>query len=192
MWTLMMIAMMLPALTPMLARYREALRQESAARRAALTLHVAAGYFTIWTLLGLGLFPIGQWMAETIADMPHLARPLSVSAALVVLAAGALQFTAWKARQIACCRHSLDCGCVAPTGHAAWRHGLRIGLRCVSCCSGLTAVLLAVGVMDVLAMAWVTLAISAERLIPDARVTRAVGVALLSTGAAMLLKFVSA
>jgi predicted metal-binding membrane protein len=81
---------------------------------------------------------------------------------------------------------------VAPTGNAAWRHGLRIGLRCVSCCSGFTAVLLAVGVMDMLAMALVTLAISAERLIPDARVTRVVGVALLSSGAAMLLKSLAA
>ena len=78
--------------------------------------------------MGAGLFPIGQWMAELLADMPHLAQPLSVLAALVVLAAGALQLTAWKARQIACCRHSLDCGCVTPTGNAAWRHGRREAL----------------------------------------------------------------
>jgi predicted metal-binding membrane protein len=187
MWMLMMIAMMVPALTPMLGRYRGGIRPVRGAQRAALTASVALGYFAVWTLLGAVLFAIGTSLAEWIESVPWLAQAMPALAALVVLTAGALQFTAWKARQLACCRHSLDCGCVAPTHRVAWRHGLRIGARCVSCCSGLTAVLLAVGVMDLLAMILVTLAISAERLVRDARVTQTIGVALLLTGAALLL-----
>jgi predicted metal-binding membrane protein len=55
---------------------------------------------------------------------------------------------------------------IAPGGVAALRHGVRIGWQCVKCCSSLTAVLLVAGVMDLLAMAVVTAAISAERLTP--------------------------
>ncbi|HEV8260010.1 MAG TPA: DUF2182 domain-containing protein, partial [Burkholderiales bacterium] len=62
----------------------------------------------------------------------------------------------------------------------AWRHGLRLGLHCVHCCAGLTAILLVIGVMDLRAMAVVTAAITVERLAPAgervARVTGAVAV----------------
>jgi len=111
-----------------------------------------------------------------------------VLGAFVVIAAGVWQFTPWKTRQLACCRHTIDCGGdIQPSHAAAWRHGVKLGLRCVYCCASLTAVLIVIGVMDLLAMALVTTAISAERLMPARlRVARVVGAVLVFMGMGML------
>jgi predicted metal-binding membrane protein len=106
---------------------------------------------------------------------------------VVVLIAGALQFTAWKVRHLACCREEPGRGrTLSADAGTAWRHGLRLGLHCSHCCFGLMAILLVVGVMDLRAMALVAAAIAVERLAPNgervARVTGAVAV-----GAGLLL-----
>jgi predicted metal-binding membrane protein len=97
-----------------------------------------------------------------------------------VLAAGALQFTRWKARHLARCR-------VPPAAGSAWQRGLRLGLHC-GCGCGFTAALLAVGLMDPWAMASATAAIAAERLFPAAgRTAQAIGAGAVIAGLAMLL-----
>ena len=186
MWAVMMVAMMMPVLVPMLARYRQALHTE---RQAALTIIVAAAYFAVWTLAGVALFPLGVALAEWSMRAPEVSRIAPGIGALVVLVAGALQFSAWKARMLACCRHTVDCRRdVQPDYGAAWRHGLKLGVRCVYCCAGITAVLLVMGVMDLRAMALVTMAISAERLMPAGSfAARGIGAVLLLLGAGMLV-----
>ena len=65
----------------------------------------------------------------------------------------------------------------------AWRYGWRLGRHCLGGCAGFTAALLAVGVMDWRAMLLATVAISAERLLPDGeRAAKASGVVLVATG----------
>jgi len=65
----------------------------------------------------------------------------------------------------------------------AWGHGLRLGLHCGRCCVGLMAILLAIGVMDLRAMAVVTAAISIERLAPAGeRAARATGAIAVGVG----------
>ena len=49
---------------------------------------------------------------------------------------------------------------------AALRHGLHLGLRCSNCCIGLTSLLIVIGIINVGAMAIVTVAIKAERFAP--------------------------
>src|SRR5580704_16881843 len=56
MWVVMMVAMMLPSLTPMLHRYRETVGRAAGARLGRLTALVGCGYFFVWTLLGLAAF----------------------------------------------------------------------------------------------------------------------------------------
>jgi predicted metal-binding membrane protein len=64
-----------------------------------------------------------------------------------------------------------------------WLDGVRHGLHCVSCCAGLTAALFVFGVMDLRAMALVTLAITAERLLPSfRRVPQVIGIVLVLLG----------
>jgi predicted metal-binding membrane protein len=185
MWAVMMLAMMMPVAAPMLARYRRAVRARNV---DVLTAWVGGGYFAVWVASAAALLPFGVVFAEWTMQSPAVSRAVPVLGALAILAAGASQFTAWKLRMLACCRHSIDClRDTEPNYRAAWRHGLKIGLRCVRCCAALTAVLLVIGVMDLRAMALVTMAISAERLMPASlRAARATGAILLVAGSCVL------
>jgi predicted metal-binding membrane protein len=81
-------------------------------------------------------------------QQPALARAVPIAAGVVVLIAGALQFSAWKARHLACCLEVSVRGRTLPADACtAWRHGLRLGLHCSQCCAGLVAILLVIGVM---------------------------------------------
>lgn len=188
MWTVMMAAMMLPSLVPTLDRYRRAVGYATGARLAWLTLVMAFAYFIVWTLFGLAVFPLGAALATVALQLPVLARFMPVASGAVVLIAGASQFTSWKARHLACCRATPGRGDTPPADTAtAWKHGLRLGLHCCQCCAGPMAALLALGVMDLRAMAVVTAAITAERLAPaGGRVAHAIGAATVAAGLAMM------
>lgn len=192
MWTVMMVAMMLPSLVPILWRYREAVSGAGEERLHRLTVLVAAGYFVVWTAFGTAVFALGVALAAAEMQLPALARAVPIAAALVVLIAGALQFTAWKARQLACCREPLGCGCKLPTlAGTAWRHGLQLGLRCSYCCAGLTAILLVIGVMDLRTMAAVTAAITLERLAPAGeQLARGIGAVVIGAGVVLIARAV--
>lgn len=206
MWVAMMTAMMLPSLVPMLWRYRRALREATASATAVsrgeapptrsetdlgwLTVIVGAGYFAVWTAVGLVAFPLGAGLAALVMQQPTLARAVPMAIGVVVLMAGGLQRSAWKARRLACCTMPRwhDRPAQARAG-AAWRDGLRLGLDCSYCCVSLMAVLLVVGVMDLRAMAAVTLAITAERLAPaGARVARVTGGLVIGLGLVLIAR----
>src|SRR5262249_33768362 len=89
-----------------------------------------------------------------------------------------------KARHLACCRESPERGSTLPAdAGTAWRHGLRLGLHCSYCCLGLVALLLAIGVMDLRAMAIVAAAVTVERLAPAGeRGARARGASVAGAG----------
>jgi predicted metal-binding membrane protein len=184
MWVVMMLAMMLPSLVPMLWRYRQTVSRTGDMRLGRLTVLVGVGYFFVWTVLGMAAFPLGVALAAVEMRQPALARAVPIAVGVVILIAGALQFTAWKARHLACCRQAPGCGRMLTAGAGpAWRYGLRLGLHCSYCCAGLTAILLVIGVMDLRAMAVVTAAITVERLAPAGeRVARALGAVVVGAG----------
>jgi predicted metal-binding membrane protein len=184
MWVVMMVAMMLPSLLPILWRYREAVGRTGEIRVGRLTALVGAGYFFVWTVFGMAAFPLGAALAAIEMQQPALARAVPFAAGVVVLIAGALQFTGWKAHHLAYCRAAPERGRLLPAdARTAWRHGLRLGVHCCFCCAGLMAILLAIGVMDLGAMAVVAAAITFERLAPaDERVARAIGVVVVVAG----------
>jgi predicted metal-binding membrane protein len=75
------------------------------------------------------------------------------------------------------------------SANEAWKQGTRLGVHCILCCAGLTSVLLVNGMMDLRAMAFVTLAITAERLAPfPDRIAQAIGVVIVIRGLWMLLQ----
>jgi len=182
-----MVAMMLPSLTPTLWRYYQTIRKGGESQAARPTALVGLGYFLVWTLAGLTVFPVGIAMGALEMGHPSLARVAPLAAGLVVLLAGALQFSPWKAHHLALCRTALAAECaVSSRAAAAWRLGLHFGLHCGLSCANLTVLLLVLGVMDLRAMAAVTVAITAERLAPGGvMAARAVGA--LTIGAGLLL-----
>jgi predicted metal-binding membrane protein len=168
MWAVMMVAMMLPSFLPMLLRYRAMTRFANPVERRVHTLTVAFGYFLVWTLAGALLFPLGVLVAALEMRSPALSRCMPMAAAATLIAAGLLQFTPWKRRALACCRRQAQPCCQAQAGElsAALRAGVKLGRDCCYCCLGLTAALLALGVMELWAMALVAAATTFERLAP--------------------------
>ena len=190
MWTVMMVAMMLPSLLPMLWRYRRAIGGRGEMRLGRLTVLVGVGYYFVWAVFGMAAFALGVALAELEMRLPALSRAVPIAVGGVVLIAGALQFTAWKTYYLACCREAPACGHALPADAGnAWRHGLRLGLHCSYCCAGLTATLLVIGIMELRAMAVVTAAISLERLAPAGkRVERAVGAVIAGAGGVLIAR----
>jgi predicted metal-binding membrane protein len=169
MWSVMMVAMMLPAFLPMLWRFRRALALHARPRRGRM-LMMGLGYFSVWTLLGAAVFPAGVVLAGLEMRLPSLARTVPVIGGMMIVLAGMLQLSAWKASQLARCRRSPVCGGHTAGSGAAWRHGLSLGIRCCYCCAPMTAILFVAGVMDLRAMTLVTTAIMLERLAAHAQV----------------------
>jgi predicted metal-binding membrane protein len=184
MWMAMMVPMMLPSLVPMLSRYRRSVRGAVGIHLHGLTALVGVGYFVIWAVLGTAAYAAGAGVMAVEMRWGKVAQWLPVAAGVVLLVAGGVQLTSWKARQLALWREGSGRGCPpAPNALGAWRHGLRLGVRCSLCCGSLMLALLAIGMMDLVAMAAVTLAISAERLAPaPLRVARVAGVAIVVVG----------
>ena len=184
MWVVMMVAMMLPSLAPLLWRYRQAVGRPDETRLGRLTALVGVGYFFVWTVFGMAVFPLGVALAAIEMQQPALARAVPIAVGVVILSAGSLQFTAWKARHLACYREAPGRARARPADPGtAWRLGVRLGLHCGHCCAGLTAILLVIGVTDLRAMALVTAAITLERLVPAGeRVARAIGAVAVGAG----------
>jgi predicted metal-binding membrane protein len=194
MWVVMMVAMMLPSLVPMLGRYREAVATTAQRRVGGLTALMGLGYFFVWTVIGALVFPLGFAFAAAQMQQPALARAAPIAAGVVVLIAGFLQFSRWKLRHLACCRAASVRYRMLPADDAtAFRHGMRLGIHCAQCCAGLIAILLVVGVMNLVAMAVVAAAITVERVLPDGeRVARVIGVVVVVTGALLIANAVQA
>jgi predicted metal-binding membrane protein len=210
MWVAMMVAMMLPSLIPMLGRYRKAVDRTGVTRLGTLTAIVGVGYFFVWTLLGMAVFPLGVTFAAVEMQQPTLARAVPLAVGMVVLIAGALQFSPCKARHLTSCRDASafararvtassgetprkrpsapDSGSgrgrtLSADARTAWQHGLRLGLHCSVCCAGPMAILLVMGLMDLRVMALVAAVITAERLAPAGeRVARAIGAIVVGAG----------
>ena len=190
MWVVMMIAMMLPSLVPMLSRYRGAVRAPDAAPLGALAALAGAAYFLVWTIFGAAVYPLGVALGAAEMRWRGLARCVPVATGVVLVLAGCLQRTAWKARRLRRCREAPGCArSLRGDAGTAWRHGLDLGMHCGVCCSGLMLILLVIGVMDVAAMSVVAAAITVERLAPaPERAARAVGAVAIAAGALLVVR----
>lgn len=179
MWTVMMVAMMLPVFAPALCR----LRREAGRRRTVAAIGFAAAYFGVWASVGLLLFPLVAGFNALAMRSEMLSEITPLLGGLVAIIAGALQLTSWKSRALVRCRHDADCcGSQQRMPRDAVRAGVRLGLKCAYCCAPLTTILLVTGVMNLLGMALITFAISAERLTGSVNAARVVGAGVLTSG----------
>lgn len=169
MWSIMMIAMMMPpavpALSVFLALQSRRCPQQPSARNGAMYL---VGYLTTW--LGFSVVAaVVQWTLMRAALLTPMLQSANVAlSAAILLAAGVFQFTALKNNCLAKCRMPLAFFL------AEWRDGLggafMIGLRhgrfCIGCCWALMAVMFVVGAMSLFWMAALTLFVLAEKVAP--------------------------
>jgi predicted metal-binding membrane protein len=180
-WTLMMAAMMLPALTPLTTVYLRSLRATpNATVRALRTAALVLGYLVSWALFGALAFAAALLAAQLAMDAPDVAPWVGAG---VVAAAGIYQLTPLKDF---CLRH-----CRSPIAFllhvAAYkgrlrdiRVGIYHGVYCIGCCWGLMAVLTAVGLTNLAWMAVIASTVLLEKTWTHGRaLSRAVGVALI-------------
>lgn len=177
MWAVMTVLMMAPLIAFSLWSDR---RPGNPVRSRWDWAGAAAGYFLVWILSGVPVFAIGAALMSAAMQIESLQRwgPLLTGALLI---GGALyQLSPVKTRRLQhCCM-----GRAAWAGASSWEYGIRLGIECVLCCAGLTAMMLALGSMDGRLMALFGAAMLAERgARRSSQWARAIGiVALVSAG----------
>ena len=154
MWTLMMLAMMLPSAAPMILLHGTVSRRrdpEQGGRRAFL---FALAYTAVWGGFALAATAV-QWGRERAALLtPAMAVGSGLLASLLFLSAGVYQFTPLKRACLRQCRSPLEflAGHWRSGGSGAFAMGAGHGAYCVGCCWAMMALLFAGGVMN---LAWI-------------------------------------
>jgi predicted metal-binding membrane protein len=185
MWITMMVAMMFPAIAPIVLLHRMVLRRRG--ENVVPTVAFGSGYLVIWA--SVGIVPLA-----TLIGFRHFAHGstwVDRSGGIVLLLSGMYQFTRWKDTCLRACRtpltflatHDFGSGSVG-----AFRVGLSHGLYCLGCCWALMAVLFVVGLMNLAWMAAIAVVFLAEKNgRHGAGLTKLVGTAVLVFGAAVLV-----
>ena len=175
-WSLMMAAMMLPSVTPFASLYSRTFTADRARRTAAL----AVGYLVVWSIVAVPAFGLA-WLADrSVRGHPGAATALAVT---IFASCGGYQLTPLKDRCLAKCRSPLGLmlHLGAYRGRARdLRAGVYHGAFCLACCWGLMALLVAFGLMNVVAMVALAAVVLVEKAGPSGRrFSQAVGVASL-------------
>jgi predicted metal-binding membrane protein len=181
MWSVMMLAMMLPSLTPVLLR----LRRNGAALADAG--RVAGAYFLVWTLFGTLAYPIGAALASVAMHHESISRAVPRLTCGALLLAGLVQWSRWKARHLACCCTATRIETNQPSG--AGRAGLNLGVHCAQCCLAIMTFMLIAGSMELRVMLATTIIITAERVLPrPAIIARITGTAMILASSYLLFR----
>lgn len=170
MWWVMMVAMMLPSVSPTILLYSALLRRGAAAGRPPLISAVfLAGYLAAWAGFA-AVATAAQWSLETAGLVSASMMTLvgTVPGALLLIAAGVFQFTHLKA---ACLRH-----CRSPAEFITQRRrngvggalamGVEHGAYCLGCCWFLMALLFVGGIMNLYWIVGLTAFVALEKLTP--------------------------
>ncbi|WP_417433640.1 DUF2182 domain-containing protein [Hoeflea sp.] len=188
MWFAMSAAMMLPTAAPMIRTYSEI--ADTAAARGEAVIHPAiltAGYLFVWTLAAVG-FMLVQLAIARITGTSATGPVQGVIAGMILLCAGIYQFTSLKAACLTKCRNpftTLFARWKTSTG-GVFRLGMEQGLWCLGCCWALMLIMLAVGSMNVVWMAALTLFTFLEKT-GTGQVTTKVGGAIVCVWGAALI-----
>lgn len=185
MWSAMMTAMMAPAITPFVLIYAAvAKRRKHQGQPYVPTAVFLSGYLASWVLFSVVISLI-QWSLHGSGLLdPVMNSQSQLMSGLVLVLAGVYQWTLWKDVCLHQCRTPLNFVMThwreGPGG--ALRMGLSHGVYCIGCCWALMAVFFAVGVMNILWMALISLFVLTEKFLGGpSRLFRAV-TGLLLTG----------
>ena len=189
-WVVMMVAMMFPTAAPMILTFHKVQAGKSQRGEVFVSTWVfVAAYILVWTLAGVAAYACAL-AAEALAVRAALS---SVTAAriggAVLIAAGFYQLTPLKDLCLSKCRTPVTFIMTSWRDGAAGalRMGLLHGAYCLGCCWLLFVILFPLGIMNIAAMAIITLVIFAEKTLPWGRLAPyAAAVALVLYGALVL------
>jgi predicted metal-binding membrane protein len=151
-WVAMMVAMMFPAVAPMVLTHAGIVRSRGEGTMG--TVAFVVGYLVVWTAAGLVLLGVIQVLGSSIAAPIEGWLPRLGGAIVVV--AGIYQLTPLKTACLRACRSPVDFILSHDFGvgtSAAARTGISHGLQCLGSCWPLMAVLAVFGLMNLALMA---------------------------------------
>jgi len=195
MWWVMMAAMMLPSVAPTVLLHTALLRGGgSGTAPEAISTAFLGGYLVVWAAFSV-LATGAQWGLEAAGILSPTMMTIvgTVPGGLLLIAAGAFQFTPLKA---ACLRH---CRSPArflterrrPGASGAFAMGVEHGAYCLGCCWVLMALLFFGGVMNLWWIAGLAALVALEKLTPAGpALARIAGAALIAAGALVLVSAV--
>jgi predicted metal-binding membrane protein len=185
-WLAMSLAMMIPSAAPMISTYLDIADAAGAKQmKIASPFWLALGYGAIWIGFALAASFV-QWTALSAGYAGELQGRF---AGLVLIAAGAYQFTHIK--------HACLSKCRAPMSYflAQWsdrplgvlRMGLDQGLNCFGCCWALMTLSFVAGLMNILWMGFIGVIMVLEKTLPEPKpLSYGLGAGLMGAGVFML------
>lgn len=188
MWVAMMVAMMFPTVAPMVLAHRMVVQRRGEGNLP--TIAFVLGYIIVWSLIGviplLGFLGFRNLSADA-GD----SRWLPTLAGAILAGAGAYQFTRWKAVCLKACRSPMTFLMTHNFGggsRSAFKAGVSHGTYCLGCCWALMAVLVVVGLMNLVWMAGIALVFLAEKNWKHGvALTKIIGSALIALGIAVII-----
>ena len=171
MWVVMMIGMMTPSVAPMILIYVRVARHAAAqGKPLAASGWFAGGYLLAWTAFSL-VATAAQWALERAALLtPMMESASRILGAVMLIAAGAYQWTPFKHACLSYCRSPLffiqSQGGFRRDPAGALALGFRHGLYCIGCCWALMVLLFVGGVMNLLWIAVLAILVLVEKAFP--------------------------
>jgi predicted metal-binding membrane protein len=189
-WVVMMVAMMFPTAAPMILTFhRVQMNKRQRGEAFVATWVFVAAYMAVWSLSGIAAYA-GAVAAEALAA--HFALSAATAARIgagVLLLAGLYQFTPLKDMCLSKCRTPISFIMTSwrDGTMGAIRMGLLHGTYCLGCCWLLFVILFPLGVMNMAAMAVITLLVFAEKTLPWGRAAvRVAAITLIAYGGVVL------
>jgi predicted metal-binding membrane protein len=189
-WTVMTVAMMLPTSLPVIATLHAFASERS--DRLLLVALAVLGYLIVWIFFGV-LVLVGylawQWLLEFSS---WLAVRVPAGAPLLLLLAGAFQFSSLKYKCLEKCRSPFSFVVQHWQGRRerwqAFRLGIDHGVFCVGCCWALMLLMFAVGAGSLAWMLILALLMAVEKNVRwGRRLSTPLGATLLAWGAILLV-----
>jgi len=190
-WVIMMVAMMFPTAAPMILTFHQVQAGKRARGESFVSTWVfVASYLLVWCLAGV-LAYAGAVGAEAFAAHAQLSGAAAARiGGLVLIIAGAYQLSPLKNVCLSKCRTPMTFILTSWRDGVmgAVRMGLEHGVFCLGCCWLLFLILFPLGIMNIAAMAVVTLLVFAEKALASGeRIARWAGIALVLYGIVVLV-----
>jgi predicted metal-binding membrane protein len=193
-WGVMMVAMMLPAMTPIVGLFQTIARKKREQGSSYTPAWIfITGYVGLWTFTG-GVGYAADIAIQALPEkLPALRTYAAVIGGLTLVGAGLYQLTPLKYLCLSQCRSPMGFLLTSWRDGAlgAFRMGLHHGAYCLGCCWSLMVVLFVMGTMNLVWMGLLTIIIFVEKIIPQgAAVGKATGVVLILFGLVMTTGFI--
>jgi predicted metal-binding membrane protein len=190
MWSIMMIGMMLPSVTPTVLIYSLVAKKAAGqGSPVAPTSAFVSGYVLVWIGFSL-LATTSQYLLDQASLLTGMmASNSDVLGGSLLLVAGAWQFAPLKNQCLQHCRSPFDF--ISRNWQrgkfGAARMGIKHGIICLGCCWAIMTLLFVGGVMNLLWIAVMSLFVLLEKILPGAeRTGKLAGALLIGAGLIVL------